>query len=104
MERQASNEVIEIREVTAEEFTGLSSQEIAFIDLKIELSEKIRKLRTAKGWTQTQLAKEIGTSQSRVNGNEFTVDDDAARFFCFHLLLPFAACIAFGRKFFQFLL
>jgi hypothetical protein len=51
---------------SAEEFLGLSSEEAALIALKLVLSEGLRKRRTSVGLTQTELARRLGSSQSRV--------------------------------------
>jgi DNA-binding XRE family transcriptional regulator len=49
-----------------QEFLGLSDEEAALIDLKILLIEELKTTRLLKGITQQQLAKLIGSSQSRV--------------------------------------
>ena len=51
---------------SAEEFLGLSKEEAAFVEIKLALAESMRKRRQARRLTQTQLAKKIGSSQSRV--------------------------------------
>ena len=51
---------------SAEEFLGLSKEEAAFVEIKLSLAESMRKRRQARRLTQTQLAKKIGSSQSRV--------------------------------------
>jgi ribosome-binding protein aMBF1 (putative translation factor) len=51
---------------SAEEFLGLSKEEAAFVEMKLALAESMRKRRQARRLTQTQLAKKIGSSQSRV--------------------------------------
>ena len=51
---------------TAQEFLGLTQEEAAFIEMKLALAESIRKRRQARRLTQTQLAKRLGSSQSRV--------------------------------------
>jgi DNA-binding XRE family transcriptional regulator len=50
----------------AQEFLGLSAEEVALIDLKISLIEKLKNTRRLKGITQRQLAALIGSSQSRI--------------------------------------
>ena len=50
----------------AQEFLGLSDEEIALIDLKISLIGKLKEARGAKKVTQQQLARLIRSSQSRV--------------------------------------
>ena len=49
-----------------QEFLGLSDQEMAVIDLKINLIQKLKEARKASGLTQKQLAKLMKSSQSRV--------------------------------------
>ncbi|MHC4447337.1 MAG: helix-turn-helix transcriptional regulator [Planctomycetota bacterium] len=51
---------------TAAEFLGLSKEEAAFVEMKLSLSRSLKKRRQAKRLTQAQLAKAIGSSQSRV--------------------------------------
>lgn len=54
------------RVTTAKEFLGLSDAEATIVELRIELAEAVRKRRVAAGLTQAELAKAIGSSQSRV--------------------------------------
>ncbi len=51
---------------TADEFLGLSKEEAAFVEMKLALAEGVRRRRRARKLTQTQLAKRVGSSQSRV--------------------------------------
>jgi transcriptional regulator with XRE-family HTH domain len=53
-------------ETTVEEFLGLTAAELAYIDLKIALSDEIRKKRKNMNLTQMDFAEQIGSSQSRV--------------------------------------
>jgi len=67
--RKAKKERLEAagwRVGSAEEFLGLSKEEAAFVEIKLALAESMRKRRQARRLTQTQLAKKIGSSQSRV--------------------------------------
>ena len=50
----------------AREFLGLSAEEAAFIELKLALAENLKQRRLKRGMTQTQLAKRLESSQSRV--------------------------------------
>lgn len=50
----------------AADFLELTKEEAAFVALKVALASSLRKRRQAKKWTQTQLAKAIGSSQPRV--------------------------------------
>ena len=49
-----------------QEFLSLSDEETALIDLKIQLVQKLRTVRTKAGITQKELAKLLQTSQSRI--------------------------------------
>jgi ribosome-binding protein aMBF1 (putative translation factor) len=48
------------------EFLDLTKEEASLIEMKIGLAESIRKRRQARKLTQTQLAKRLGSSQSRI--------------------------------------
>jgi predicted XRE-type DNA-binding protein len=51
---------------TASEFLDLTPEEEALIEMKLALAEYLRKKRQKERMTQTQLAKLLGSSQSRV--------------------------------------
>jgi DNA-binding XRE family transcriptional regulator len=51
---------------TVAEFLELSSEESAYIEMKLALSEKLKERRVRRKLTQAQLAKAIESSQSRV--------------------------------------
>ena len=51
---------------TAEEFLGLSKEESEFVELKLALAEGVRTRRRLQNITQTQLARLVGSSQSRI--------------------------------------
>jgi ribosome-binding protein aMBF1 (putative translation factor) len=51
---------------SAEEFLGLTKEESAFVEMKLALANGVKRRRQARGLTQTQLAKQIRSSQSRV--------------------------------------
>jgi len=51
---------------SAAEFLDLTKEEASLIEMKIGLADSIRKRRQARKLTQTQLAKRLGSSQSRV--------------------------------------
>jgi DNA-binding XRE family transcriptional regulator len=51
---------------TTSEFLGLSPEEARYIELKLALSEHLRKRRVRRKLTQEQLAKLLSSSQSRV--------------------------------------
>ena len=48
------------------EFLSISSEEAAYIELKLALSKALQDLRKSKRLTQVDLAKRIKSSQSRV--------------------------------------
>ena len=47
-------------------FLELSEEEATYIEIKLRLAEKLRKLRLTQSISQIQLAKRLGSSQSRV--------------------------------------
>ena len=51
---------------SAADFLELSPEEEAYIEIRLEISELIKSQRNKRGWTQEQLAKAIGSSQSRI--------------------------------------
>jgi DNA-binding XRE family transcriptional regulator len=51
---------------TAAEFLDLSAEEVAYIEMKLALSNELRERRRRKRLTQAQLARLIKSSQSRV--------------------------------------
>jgi DNA-binding XRE family transcriptional regulator len=50
----------------AAEFLGLSESESEFVEIKLALARRLRELREKRNWTQGDLAKRVGSSQSRV--------------------------------------
>ncbi len=48
------------------DFLELSSEEVAFIEMKLSLSKRLRELRLSQKLSQESLAKRINSSQSRV--------------------------------------
>ena len=54
------------RVADAREFLGLSEADIALLDLKLALSRDLRARRRKRGLTQAELARQLGSSQSRV--------------------------------------
>lgn len=50
----------------AGDFLGLSPNETEFVEIKLALARKLRQLREEHHWTQAELAKRVGSSQSRV--------------------------------------
>ena len=51
---------------TTREFLGLSAQEEALIELKLQLAASLRRRRVRRRLTQTELARILKSSQSRV--------------------------------------
>ena len=51
---------------SVDEFLGLSAEEMEFIEAKLALANSLKETRRKKRLTQEQLAKKIGSSQSRV--------------------------------------
>ena len=51
---------------TAEEFLQLTPEEAAYVEVKIRLSQALRELRRQETLTQTELARRLRSSQSRV--------------------------------------
>jgi predicted XRE-type DNA-binding protein len=50
----------------AADFLQLSAEEAAFVELKLALAAYLRELRVNNSWTQSQVARRLGSSQSRV--------------------------------------
>lgn len=51
---------------SAKEFLGLSDEESALIEMKLALARHLKERRIAHELTQNELAKQLGSSQSRV--------------------------------------
>ncbi len=51
---------------SAKEFLGLSDEEAAMIELKLDLARALKKQRTRRKMTQEQVGRMLGSSQSRV--------------------------------------
>jgi hypothetical protein len=51
---------------TTEEFLDLSTEEAEFVELKLALSSELRDRRHEQGLSQVELARRLGSSQSRV--------------------------------------
>jgi len=50
----------------AADFLALSTEEVAFIEMKLSLSKRLKQLRISQNLSQESLAKKIKSSQSRV--------------------------------------
>src|SRR2546428_13222461 len=51
---------------TADEFLGLSPEESKIVEMKLALGYSLRRHRIRRRWTQLDLARKLGSSQSRV--------------------------------------
>lgn len=51
---------------TAADFLALSDEEAAYVELKLKLGNRLRKIRSQKHLTQEELANRLNSSQSRV--------------------------------------
>jgi DNA-binding XRE family transcriptional regulator len=51
---------------SAADFLNLTPEEEAYIDIRLDISNLVKAQRAKKGWTQEQLARAIGSSQSRI--------------------------------------
>jgi ribosome-binding protein aMBF1 (putative translation factor) len=51
---------------TVQDFLGLSDEEVAYVELRLRLATSLRERRKKKRLSQTDLAKRISSSQSRV--------------------------------------
>ena len=50
----------------AADFLELTEEEAAFVELKLALGDYLKKVRTENAWTQSDVARRLGSSQSRV--------------------------------------
>jgi len=50
----------------AQDFLAMSDDEAQFVEIKLALARRLRQLREKRRWTQAELAKHVGSSQSRV--------------------------------------
>ena len=51
---------------SAEEFLDLSPEEAKIVAMKLALGDSLKRYRIRRGWTQQDLARRLGSSQSRV--------------------------------------
>jgi len=51
---------------SAADFLELTPEEAGFVELKLALGSYLRDIRRQRRWTQTQMAQQLGSSQSRV--------------------------------------
>lgn len=76
---------------SADEFLALSPEESALVSLRLSLAEEVRRRRLALHYSQAELARRIGSSQSRVAKLEAAESDVS-------LDLLFRALFATGAK------
>jgi DNA-binding XRE family transcriptional regulator len=50
----------------ARDFLELTPEEAEFVEIKLALSRRLRRLREERNWTQAEFARRVGSSQSRV--------------------------------------
>ena len=50
----------------ARDFLALKDEEAEFVEIKLALARHLRQLREKHHWTQAELARHVGSSQSRV--------------------------------------
>jgi predicted XRE-type DNA-binding protein len=51
---------------SVDQFLDLTPEEAAFVEVKLALAGCLRDMRVEHGWTQAQIARRLGSSQSRV--------------------------------------
>jgi len=51
---------------SAADFLELTPEEETYIDIRLDISSLVKTQRAKRGWTQEQLARAIGSSQSRI--------------------------------------
>jgi DNA-binding XRE family transcriptional regulator len=76
---------------SADEFLALSSEESALVSLRLSLAEQVRQRRLRLHYSQAELARRIGSSQSRMAKLEAAESDVS-------LDLLFRALLATGAK------
>ena len=76
---------------SADEFLGLTPQESALVSLRLSLAEQVRSRRLRLHYSQAELARRVGSSQSRISKLEAAESDVS-------LDLLFRALFATGAK------
>ena len=82
---------------TVQEFLGLADEEMALIELKVRLVELLKDARKAAGLKQQDVARMIGSSQSRVAKMEGGVADVSLDLICRALFAMGVSRQAIGR-------
>ena len=54
------------RVADARDFLDLSAGEAEFVEIKLALARRLKEVREEHNWTQAELARRVGSSQSRV--------------------------------------
>jgi ribosome-binding protein aMBF1 (putative translation factor) len=65
-ERRKKLEAAGWRVGDAKDFLELTPGEAEFVEIKLALAQRLRQFREEKKWTQAELARRVGSSQSRV--------------------------------------
>ncbi len=81
----------------AADFLRLTSEEAAFVEVKLALAKHLRELRQRKGWTQSAVAERLGSSQSRVAKMEASDPSVSVDLMVRSLLALGATCAEVGR-------
>lgn len=66
LEKKRRLEAVGLKVGAADEFLGLSETESAMVSLRLALAEGVRRRRVAQRVSQSELARRLGSSQSRV--------------------------------------
>jgi len=90
-EKKQQLEVAGFKVGSADEFLGLTPQESALVSLRLSLAEQVRSRRLRLHYSQAELARRIGSSQSRIAKLEAAESDVS-------LDLLFRALFATGAK------
>lgn len=79
------------------DFLELTSEEAAFVELKLALALQVREIRRQNGWTQSEVARRLGSSQSRVAKMEAADPSVSLDLLVRSLLALGASCAEVGR-------
>jgi len=90
-ERKQKLEAAGFKVGSADEFLGLTPQESALVSLRLSLAEQVRSRRLRLHYSQAELARRVGSSQSRIAKLEAAESDVS-------LDLLFRALFATGAK------
>ena len=95
--KQKKLEKIGYKITDTQQFLNLSDREMAIIDLKVNLTQKLREVRKAAGITQKQLAKLMSSSQSRMAMLEGGAPDISLELICRALFALGVSSVELGR-------